>query len=371
MKILHVLYAGLGGHGNVFFSMIDADINKEFNYQALFFGWENVQDEYIKKADDRNIQWDFIKKKKGIDLTAYRSIKKIIIASECDIIFLHSSSYIFPAFWGKISSKRKKKIVIRETQANHLKTKAEWAGFNSSLILSDKIIFLSDEYEAELKKNIPFFINKNKFAVIPNGIDMNIFKPEPKKSSAGTNIGMQSRLSPNKDHSTLIKAAKIIIDNKKHEVTFYIAGDGDRKTALQQLCIDLNIDKQVIFTGLLNEQALASFINMLDIYVHATLGETMSTAIMQVMACKKPVIASNVKGVNNMVKDKENGLLVAAKNETELAHAIEYLIENNNISNLLAENAYQTALEKFSNERMFSQYKKLFYELKNNNTNLI
>lgn len=344
--------------------MYDADKNKEFKYQALFFGVEDVKDEYIKKAADRNIQWDFVKKKAGIDLPAYSKIIKVITQSQCDIIFLHSSSYIFPAFLGKMASKMKKKIVIRETQPNHLKTKEEWGGFKSSLILSDKIVFLSDEYKAELKKNIPFFINGNKFSVIPNGIDMNVFKPEPKPLSASINIGMQSRLSSTKDHSTLIKAAKIIIENKKHQFTFYIAGDGDCKESLQQLCIDLNIDKQIIFTGLLSEQALASFINMLDIYVHATLGETMSTAIMQVMACKKPVIASNVKGVNNMVKDKENGLLVAAKKEKELANAIEYLIENNNVTKQLSSNAYQTALEKFSNERMFSQYKKLFYELK-------
>ena len=45
MKVLHVLYAGLGGHGNVFFSMVKADVNKEMECEALFFGIEDVRDE--------------------------------------------------------------------------------------------------------------------------------------------------------------------------------------------------------------------------------------------------------------------------------------------------------------------------------------
>ena len=45
MKILHVLYSGLGGHGNVFFSMVDADEKHEFIFEALFNGVEDVKAE--------------------------------------------------------------------------------------------------------------------------------------------------------------------------------------------------------------------------------------------------------------------------------------------------------------------------------------
>ena len=52
MKILHVLYSGLGGHGNVFFSMVDANESRQYSFEALFNGTENVKEEYennIKK----------------------------------------------------------------------------------------------------------------------------------------------------------------------------------------------------------------------------------------------------------------------------------------------------------------------------------
>ena len=64
MKILHVLYSGLGGHGNVFFSLVKADENKKFDYEAIFAGVEEVRDEYVTKCTDGDIQWKYIHKKK-------------------------------------------------------------------------------------------------------------------------------------------------------------------------------------------------------------------------------------------------------------------------------------------------------------------
>ncbi|MBK8495622.1 MAG: glycosyltransferase family 4 protein [Chitinophagaceae bacterium] len=57
-----------------------------------------------------------------------------------------------------------------------------------------------------------------------------------------------------------------------------------------------------------------AFLQSLDIYVHASLGETMSTAIMQAMACKLPIVASDVNGINNMIIHGKTGILVPTHN---------------------------------------------------------
>ena len=95
MKILHIAFSGLGGHGNVFFSMADADSAKQHQYEVIFFGNEEVREEYTTKCDQRNIPWYFVKKKPGFDFGAYWQIEKIIKRTLPDIIFLHSSAYIF------------------------------------------------------------------------------------------------------------------------------------------------------------------------------------------------------------------------------------------------------------------------------------
>ncbi len=76
MKILHILYSGLGGHGNVFFSMVDADKEKAFKYEVLFFGVEEVRAGYIENAEAKNIPWYFVKKKPGFDIALYDDYAK-------------------------------------------------------------------------------------------------------------------------------------------------------------------------------------------------------------------------------------------------------------------------------------------------------
>lgn len=361
MKILHIAFSGLGGHGNVFFSMADADTAKQHQYEVIFFGTDEVRAGYIEKADQRNIPWFYVKKNPGFDFGSYRQIEKIIKQRQPDIIFLHSSSYIFPVKKATLFTSKKIRIIVRETQPNHLKTKLNWLGLCVSLVAATKVVFLSTEYRDVIKKRLALFFSDNRTAVIPNGVDLDVYKPAEKTEHESVNIGMQSRLSETKDHQTLITAfAGLLNVYKDRPLKLFIAGDGVCRSQLEKQAQDLNIRHAIEFTGMLEETALPSFINSLDIYVHATLGETMSTAIMQVMACHKPIVASNVLGVDNMIRHDENGLLVPAKDAEALSAAILKLINNAELANTLAGNAYNFAINNYSNKIMLERYNKIF-----------
>ncbi|MEO7561800.1 MAG: glycosyltransferase family 4 protein [Ferruginibacter sp.] len=364
MKVLHVLYSGMGGHGSVFFSMVDADKEKMLQYEAVFFGIEEVREGYIEKANVGNIPWHFVKKKPGLDFSSYRRIGTIIKQSKPDIIFIHTSSYIFPAIMAAWSASKKTKIVVRETQPNHLKTKQEWVGLSFSLLAASKVVFLSTEYSDAIKKRLSLFFSNKRTAVIPNGIDLDTYKPDRKKENEIIKIGMQSRLSGTKDHATLLKAFALCLKKmpKENKVHLLIAGDGECKPALEVLAKELGIEDKIVFTGMLEEKDLPEFINSLDIYVHATLGETMSTAIMQVMACRLPIVASDVLGVNNMIKHNINGFLVPASDEQKLAEAVLFLLDNPGAATKLADAAFEFAVNNYSNKLMLKRYKVVFAE---------
>jgi glycosyltransferase involved in cell wall biosynthesis len=191
-------------------------------------------------------------------------------------------------------------------------------------------------------------------------VDLEVYKPADKPEHACINIGMQSRLSETKDHTTLIDAFDRVIKSIKGPVKLYIAGEGVCRPLLEKQVHDLNIGHSVEFTGMLEETALPLFINSLDIYVHATLGETMSTAIMQVMACRLPIIASDVLGVNNMIKHNQNGLLVPAKNAEALRAAVLQLISDPHLAEELAENAFTFATNNYNNKKMLQRYNEIF-----------
>ena len=364
MKILHILYSGLGGHGNVFFSMVAADKKHDFKYEALFFGIEDAREQYLQKATENNIPYYTVKKTPGLDLGSYKKIAAVIKKADPDILFLHNSVYILPAMYSAFISKKKIKIIIRETQPNHLKTLKEWVSLSACFLAATKIVFLSTQYKETVKNKLPFFFREERTAVIPNGIDLNIYKPAKGEKADHVKFGMQSRLSATKDHETLIHAFNILLKEMQNHITaqLWIAGDGECKPTLEALVEKLGIKQNVVFTGLLDEADLPQFINSLDIYIHATLGETMSTAIMQVMACKLPIIATDVPGVNNMIQDKINGLLVPAKDPVKMASAMQLYLQNKSYGEEMAENAFNFAVANYSNEKMFAAYKSILEE---------
>lgn len=366
MKILHVLYSGLGGHGNVFFSMVKADVNKQIEYEALFYGIEEVRKEYIDECNNLNIKFFTARKKRGFDLTYNKKLFNSIRTSAPDIVFLHGSSYILPAKIARYFSKNKYKIIVRETQANHLKTNIQWLTLVAAMQLADKIICLTDEFNAQIKKKIRGLYKKDKVQIIPNGIDLEVYKPAKRHINDTFIIGMQSRIVRIKDHTTLLHAFALLKETEKkngRKFILKIAGDGDLKNELIQLSKDLHISEDVVFTGMLNEAQLTDFLGSLDLYVHASLGETMSTAIMQAMSCRLPVIASDVPGIKNMIKNNETGILVPVKNEPALANAILSAINNPVITDALKEAAYNFALLNYSNKTMFAKYQAVFSSL--------
>lgn len=361
-KLLHILYSGLGGHGSDFFSAITADNTNEFSHVALFAGIESVREEYKKKCNQLNVEWNYVQKKKGLDFSYYKKVFNQMKKVNPDFIILYGSGLMLPAITYKTFKTKKSKIIKRETQANHLKRPMDWFDTICALLFADRIIYLTHTYRDEIKKKFKLLFNSQKVSIIPNGIDTLFYSQTPKaKTNADSTIliGMQSRLVPIKDHKTLIHAFALI--NETHfagKVKLLIAGDGETLGELQQLVFELSITDKVEFLGMLDEIELVQFLNELDIYVHASYGETMSTAILQAMACKLPIIASNVLGINNMLTDKETALLVPLEDVQSLFKAIISLINDPVLKKLISENAYKDCVLKYSNTHSWSLFKK-------------
>jgi glycosyltransferase involved in cell wall biosynthesis len=314
----------------------------------------------VERCNVRGIKWDFVKKKTGIDLVFYKNIVKAIRDSGADIIFLHGSTQVLWAKIALILKSGKSALIVRETQANQLKTKQDWFWLATALLLANKVVFLSEVYRFEIQKKLSWLFSTKRTVVISNGINLDEYKPHQKINNDIIVIGMQSRIVKIKDHITLLHAFAELLKSKVRtgrKLYLRIAGDGEYKEKLEQLARQLGIAEQVEFTGMLTEKELIQFLAGLDIYVHASFGETMSTAIMQAMACGLPIIASDVPGINNMIADKVTGLLVPVQDIKQLTTALEFYLQNERYRTELAENAYKFAEQHYSNQKMFLAYK--------------
>jgi len=234
MKILHILYSGLGGHGNVFFSLVRADKQHEFTHAAVFNGVEPVREEYISQCGEWGIPWAYVKKIPGLHPAFYVRLFRQNRKTDPDIIVLHGGIAVLPARLHKLLSSRKKKIVVRETQANHLKNRGDWIRLALSMIFADKVVYLSAAYRDEIRKKMRWLYRDKRSAVIPNGIDLALYKPASGVQQEYIVLGMQGRLVSSKDHATLLHSIALLRKNHPElNLKLIIAGEGaDRKSVV-------------------------------------------------------------------------------------------------------------------------------------------
>lgn len=363
-RVIHLLYSGLGGHASVFFSLVKADEQKMFHTEAIFCGIEETRQEYVEKCQLYQVPFYTVIKKRGIDIASYRKVYRNFKNSAPDIIFLHGPSFILPA----IAYARRKKhvrIVLRDTQAYHLKSRMDWIWLRIAVRFVSCIIFLTKEAKEAVFRRIGNKIAAGKAVIIANGLDFSLYSPSGRKSITGRiTIGMQSRLQPIKDHPTLIRAFSLLKSKMPHLPLYLrIAGDGETMNSLVILSEELGIREYVEFCGMLNEKELLEFMLSLDIYAHATLGETMSNSIIQAMACGLPIVASNVWGVNNMIDDHVNGILYTSGDANMLCDILFRLITNQAEAERISGAAREIAMNRYSNKMVFEKYRNILEDL--------
>lgn len=357
IKITHVLYAGLGGHFNVLKNLVESDDDQFFDVGVIFYGIELPRDEYIQFCKENGINYVYVKKTRGLDFSFVRRLAQEMTTLNPAYLFLHSSYPILAAMKAK-KSLESMKIIIRETQAIHLKTKKELQHTKLGLIHADNIVFLSKEYaNRTLAENLE--VNpKLSTSIIPNGIEIPESNTYACRERSVPVVGMVSRIVEIKDHETLIRSIAAL---KKLGITIQlkIAGDGEHLPHLRKLSLDLGLSEYIEFAGMVKPNEINAFLQSLDVYVHASFGETMSNSIMQAQACGLPIIASDEDGINNVISNDENGLLVDCKNVDAHVAALRRLLEDNELRLKLSKASYAYAKQHLSRIRMFNAYKEI------------
>ena len=352
-RVCQILYSGLGGHGSVVFSLLNADTDHHYDHSLIFYGIEPTRDVYIQDTDRLLIPHTSILKKKGIDVRSWIKVYKALKLYQPDVLLFHSTSFlIVPVIL--FCFLQKTKLVLVEHNANAIKRKSEHFFSRLGGKFASKIILLSVDYQKEYLQKYGVK-NNAKIEVINNGIDISNYQPSPQKLNGGKIcISMIGRFSEQKDQMTLIKAVQQL-NNPTVQLKF--AGTGSLMASCEQVVKEANLENSVVFCGLLNEVEICSLLEETTIYVQASLGETMPISLMQAMACQLPVIGSNISGINNLIEVEKNGLLFEKSNVNQLAEQLNRLINDPELCQKIASEARKKAVNEFSQTRMFEGYK--------------
>ena len=243
------------------------------------------------------------------------------------------------------------------------KTLAKWM-----LKSVDKIIALSSK-QADILENLG--ADPSNITIIPHGVDLNQINltgdTEKFKKSYRLNaknlILFVGGLIPRKGINYLIAAMKYV---KSDSVLLIVGGElqahSGVKEGLEQQVKKLGL-KNVLFLGRVSKEDLERAYVSADVFVLPSISEGLPLTLLEAMAYKKCVIATNIAGNSDVIKNGENGILVEPENAHELGEKIDYLLANEGLRKKLGATARKEIEKKYSWNVTFNKILKVYKEV--------
>ncbi len=194
-----------------------------------------------------------------------------------------------------------------------------------------------------------------KISIVENRVDMTKFKSKKQNNKLHYPVSVVSIGSfvHRKGYHTAIEVVKELL-TEGYNISLTLIGGGAEKENLIFLSNGYN---EIKLYDRLPQEELVKILLEADIYIQPSLREGMPRAILEAMAMKLPIIASNVSTIPGTIYDHINGLLVEPENSQQLKNAIIELINNEMLREKLVDKAYKDILERFEWNNAFERYR--------------
>lgn len=179
-----------------------------------------------------------------------------------------------------------------------------------------------------------FSLPTDKVIILPNGIDLEDFDAQQPGPGDRERYALPwekivffaGRHVYDKGVDVLIEAARIVL-SRRWDAKFVVAGDGPMRAHLEWMARSYGLGQKVLFTGRLSDHELYRVMKLADVVVIPSRYEPFGIVALEAMAAAKPVVASRVGGLAEVVEDGVTGLLVPPEDPNALAAAIESLLD--------------------------------------------
>lgn len=175
-------------------------------------------------------------------------------------------------------------------------------------------------------------------------------------------IGTVANLNWRKDLFTLLEAAKLVLAECPR-AKFLLIGDGPQKAELQTRARQLGIADRVMFLG--SRHDVPELLALCRLFVLSSVTEGLAVAVLEAMAMGKPVVATKVGGIPEVVLDGETGILVPPKSPDQMAQAIKRLISHEKLAVQFGAAGQRRMEQYFSADRMVQGLERLYHDLSN------
>lgn len=252
-------------------------------------------------------------------------------------------------------------------------------------IVTDRIVVVSQQQQREI--NDTFRVGRREqFRVIPLGLDLGLFREwelrrtrfrsELRLGHDELAVGIVGRLTEIKNHDLFLRAVARLVESRKieREVRFVIIGEGGLRQQLEKLTRELGLNNRVVFAG--NREDPENFYPALDIIALTSRNEGTPLTLIEAMANARPVIATAVGGVVDLLGDCisternlpyvvcQRGISVPANHVDAFADGLARLVVDDHLRDELGTNGLQYVSQMHSKERLLDDVRRLYREFR-------
>ena len=255
-------------------------------------------------------------------------LKSIILARRCDLIHAHWAFSGLIALLGKRIHRKPIVLTLRGSDVNfnfagtgNSKTFLRWV-----LQGCDHVATVSRDLSEKIVRD---FAIAQKVTVVPNGVDLECFRPRD-KSGTRRILGLSDqvpvilyagRITESKGVGYLAAAMPAVV-KECEDVVFVLLGEGNLRLKISKFGEEMGIRQHILFAGYRPHDELPMWLNAADLLVLPSLSEGRPNIILEAMACGIPIVATRVGGIPELIRDGENGILVPPNDVEALTKAI-------------------------------------------------
>lgn len=328
-------------------------------YQHTIIALQEIG-EISARVKDNNVEFIGIRKKPGKDLPAYVRVYQALKTIQPDVLHTRNLGTLDCQVLGALIG------IPKRIHSEHGWDTDDPFGTRKKNVIRRKVLALFVHRWIALSKEIETWLRtvigiRGNVTRICNGVDTDRYKPREQTHSQCVHIGSVTRFSEIKNPLATIKAFAALLDQRS-EVRLHLTmiGDGPLHASAIKLAEELAISDHVSLPG--SALDVSETVSQFDVFVLPSHREGISNTILEAMAAGVPVIATNVGGSSELVTPEDNGFLVSPNDLDGLVDAMCHLVDDPAKMRAFATNSRETAVNKFSLQRMVADYDQQYSE---------
>lgn len=361
LKLAQIYYSGLSGVADAAFSLVQGDVERRFRHAMLFVGVVPLVPSYGEACEAHDISYAAIRSVPKKPWRRWGAILRWLRTERPDAVIVHGGgpSLIPSLVYRALSSAV---VLVVEHHSILLRSRVDWLFSRLALRAADKVILLTAQYRAGMEAHFGRALPAGRHCLIPHGMDTRRYRRPAREDGADGvfRLGMAGRFSRSKRFDIAIETLEHLCRERPNvDWRLSLAGDGDDLDRIRALAARSPAGDRIEFRGMLSQEQLPAWYGELDLYFHATEGETLSMALLQAMAASLPIVASDVNGVNDLLADGRTGILVREQSGRAFANGVLALVDDPSLRRKMEEAAREHCCTAYSQRAMFEAYREV------------